>query len=133
MRIFRSPASSRQQHLEPRQRPLLQRFGQERVIRVGERLPGEIPGLVPAEVGLVEQDSHELRDGERGVRVVELDRDLPGERVPVGIDPAEAPHQVRQRAGDEKILLHEPQRLPHARGVVGIQHPREGFGGEPLG
>src|SRR4029453_19065707 len=47
---------ARQQYLEPRQWPLLQRLGQERVIRVGERPSGEIPSLVPAEVRLVEQD-----------------------------------------------------------------------------
>ena len=124
---------ARQQHLEPRQRPLLQRLGQERVIRVGERPSGEIPGLVPAEVRLVEQDSHELGDGQRRVGVVELDGDLPGKRVPVGIGAAEAPHQVRQRARDEEVLLHEAQCLSHARGVVGIEHPRQRFGGEPLG
>src|SRR4029453_11303918 len=76
---------ARQQYLEPRQGPLLQRLGQERVIRVGERLSGEIPGLVPAEVRLVEQDSHQLGDGQRWVRVVELDGDLARKRVPVGI------------------------------------------------
>ena len=65
--------------------------------------------------------------------VVELDRDLVGERAPVGIAPAEAPHEVRERAGDEEILLHEAQSLPHARGVVGIEDPRQGFGREPLG
>ena len=39
----------RQQQLEPGERPLLQRLGQQRVVRVGERPTGEIPGVVPAE------------------------------------------------------------------------------------
>ena len=87
---------AREQQLEPRQWPLLQRLGQERVIRVGERPSGEIPGLVPAEVRLVEQNSHQLGDGQRRVRVVELDGDLAGKRVPVGIGAPEAPHEIRQ-------------------------------------
>ena len=67
------------------------------------------------------------------MRVVELDGYLPRERVPVGIGAAEAAHQIRQRAGDEKVLLHEPQCLPQGRGVVGIEDSRQRFGGEPLG
>ena len=102
----------RQQQLEPRQWPLLQRLGQERVIRVGEGPSGEIPGLVPAEVRLVEQDSQELGDGERRVGVVELDRDLPGKLVPVRIRAAEPPHEIRQRARHQEVLLHEAQPCP---------------------
>ena len=45
--------------------------------------------------------------------VVELDRDLLGQRAPVALRPAEAPHEVGQRAGDEEILLHEAQALAH--------------------
>ena len=44
----------------------------------------------------------------------------------------EAPHEIGQRAGDQKVLLHKAQALPHARGVVGIQDPRERFGRERL-
>ena len=45
------------------QRPFLQRLGQQRVVGVGQRPPREVPGLVPAEVRLVEQDAHQLGDG----------------------------------------------------------------------
>ena len=69
----------------------------------------------------------------RRVRVVELDGDLVGQRAPVGVAAAEAAHEVGQRAGDEEVLLHEPQPLPHARGVVGIEHPGQRLGRERLG
>ena len=82
---------------------------------------------------LVEQNPHQLGDGHARVRVVELDGDLVGKRAPVGIGSAEAAHEIGERAGDQKILLHEAQALPHARGVVGIEDPRQGFGREPLG
>ena len=124
---------ARQQHLEPGERPFLQGLGQQRVIRVGQRPLGEVPGLVPAEVGVVEQNAHQLGDGQRRVRVVELDGDLLGQRAPIGVAAAEAPHEIGQRAGDQKILLHEAQPLPHARGVVGIEDARERFGRQRLG
>ena len=76
---------ARQQHLEPRERPLLQRLGQQRVVGVGERPLREVPGLVPAELRLVEQDPHQLGHGQGRVRVVELDRGLLGQRAPVGV------------------------------------------------
>jgi hypothetical protein len=64
--------------------------------------------LIPFQVRLVEQDPHQLGDGEGRVCVVELDGDLLGKRAPVGVAPAESPDQIRQRASDEKVLLHEP-------------------------
>ena len=92
----------RQHRLEPRQRPLLQRFGQQRVVRVGERALREIPGLVPPELRLVEEDPHQLGDRERRVRVVELHRDLVGQRGPVVAGRAEAADRVGQRAGHQE-------------------------------
>jgi hypothetical protein len=86
----------RQQHLEPAQRPSFQRLGQQRVVGVGERASGEVPCLVPSELRLIEQDPHQLGHGHAGMGVVELDCDLVGKRAPIGIVPAEAPHEVRQ-------------------------------------
>ena len=60
---------------------------------------------------LVEQDAHQFGDGQRRVGVVELDGDLVGKAAPVGVVAAEPAHEVRQRAGDQEILLHEAQRL----------------------
>ena len=87
---------TRQEQLEPRQRPFLQGLGQERVVGVGERPSGQVPGLVPAEARLVEENPHQLGHGQARMGVVELNRDLAGERAPVGVAPAEAPYEVRQ-------------------------------------
>ena len=54
---------ARQQHLEPRDRPFLQGFGQQGVVRVGQSPLREVPGLVPAEVRLVQQNAHQLGHG----------------------------------------------------------------------
>jgi hypothetical protein len=43
------------------------------------------------------------------VCVVELDGDLVGQRGPVVTEPAESTEDVRERAGDEEVLLGEAQ------------------------
>ena len=89
----------RQEQLEELDRPLLQRLGQQRVVGVGQGADGEVPGLVPAELRLVEQDAHQLGHGHRRVGVVELDGDLVGQRRPVvRRRRAEARDDVLQRA-----------------------------------
>ena len=118
---------ARQQHLEPLERPFFEGFGQKRVVRVRQRPLGQVPGLVPSEVRVVEQDSHQLGDGDRRMGIVELDGGPFGKRAPVGVAAAESSDQIRQRAGDEKVLLHEPQLLPLGRRVVGIEDPCERF------
>ena len=82
---------------------------------------------------IVEQDPHQLRHRHRRVRIVQLNRDFVRECVPIGIAATEAPHQIGQRAGYQKILLNKAQCLSHAGGVVGIQHPSQGFGCESAG
>ena len=66
------------------------------------------------------------------MRIVELDGDFFRKCSPVRVAAPEAPYEVSQRAGHEKILLQEAQPLPHARRVVRVKHPREGFGRERL-
>jgi hypothetical protein len=119
-----------QSDFEQSDRPGLQRLGQQGMIGVGERPDGQVPCFVPAQVGLIPQDAHQLGDGQRRMSVVELDRDLIGERMPVVAPAAEPRHDVGQRAGDQAILLHEPQALAARRRVVGIEDPRERLGGD---
>src|SRR5262249_10848935 len=45
---------TRQEHLEPDDRPFLERLGQKGMVRVCKSLLSDIPGLVPAELCLVE-------------------------------------------------------------------------------
>ena len=104
----------REQRLEQLDRPLLQGLGQQRVVGVRQGADGQVPRLVPAELGLVEQDAHQLGDGHRRVGVVELDRDLVRQRRPVVPAAAEPGDDVGQRAADEEVLLEEPQRPARA-------------------
>ena len=64
--------------------------------------------------------------------IVELDGDLLGQGVPF-ITPAPEPRDdVGQRAGDEEVLLDEPEVPAAGRGVVGIEDAGERLGGDFL-
>ena len=118
--------------LEEADGPPLQGLGQERVVGVGQRPAGQVPRLVPAEPGLVEEDPHQLGDGQRGVGVVELDRDLVGEGLPVVAAGAEPPDDVGERAADQEVLLREPQPLAGPGGVVGVEDAGQVLGRDLL-
>ena len=74
---------ARQQPLHQRNRPALERLGQQRVVGVGERRLRDLPGLVPFEPVEVDEDAHQFGDGDRGMGVVELHRDVVAERADV--------------------------------------------------
>src|SRR5579862_7306480 len=65
--------------------------------------------------------------------VVKLNRDFLGKRAPIRVGASEAPDQIGQRAGYQKIFLHEAQALSHARGIVGIEYARKRFSFKSLG
>ena len=67
---------SRQQLLKVVERPSFESLGQQRVVGVGQSPSCQIPGLVPTEARIIEQDPHQLRYRQCRVRIVELDRDL---------------------------------------------------------
>ena len=62
----------REQRAEEIDGPLLERLGQERVIRVGERRARDCPRFIPVERVLIHEEAHQFRYGHRRVRVVEL-------------------------------------------------------------
>src|SRR5215813_1367789 len=53
---------TREHSLKPDERPLLQSFGEPRMICIGQGPLGEVPSLVPTEMCFVEQNPHQLRD-----------------------------------------------------------------------
>ena len=80
--------------------------------------------MIPTQVGLVEQNPQELGNGQRRVRIVELDGDFLGKCVPIVMGAPETPQEIGDRRGHEEILLHEAQSLAEACRVIGIQDAR---------
>ena len=111
------------QHLaEHGQRPVLQRFRQQRVVGVGEGPARDLPGRLPFHAVLVDQQAHELGHGDGRVGVVQLHREFFVEALDRYALRAQDAQHVLQRTGHEKVLLLEPQFLALHRLVVGIQH-----------
>ncbi len=124
---------ARQQALDERHRPAFQRLRQQRVVRVGEGVPRDLPRRVPIHAALVDEQAHQLGHGDGGMRVVELDRDMLGEGAHVLVLGDVPPEQILQRGGGEEELLPEPEFLPRRRGVARIEHLRHGLQPHPLG
>src|SRR5262245_734606 len=124
---------ARQEQLERRDGPLFESLGQQRVVGVCQCSLSEVPSLIPSEMRLVEQDSHQLGDGNGRMGIVELNGYLFGKLVPAGIRASISPDQIGQRARDEKVLLQESQPLSAGCRVVRIEHPSERLGGERSG
>ena len=118
---------ARQHAAEQRQPPGLQRLGQQRVVGVGQRAPGDVPGLVPLQPVLVHQQPHQFGHRDRRMGVVQLRGEQvreAGERLALDVEQAQ---HVLQRAGDEEVLLRQPQALADLRLVVRIEHLAQGL------
>ncbi len=75
---------ARQKLSEERHGPFLQRLRQQRVIGVGEGVLRDVPGGVPVELVFINEQSHQLRHGQRRVRVVQLHGPFLVKRSPAG-------------------------------------------------
>ena len=120
---------TRQELFEEADRPLLEGFRHQGVVRVGERLGDNFPGFVPFQVLDVEEDAHHFGDGDGRVRIVQLDGDLFGEYLPiVVVQLLEAADDILQGSGAQEVLLFETQFLTVHGGIVRVQHLRNRFG-----
>ena len=117
-----------QQHPHQVDGPLLQRLGHDGVVGVGDGLPGDLPGLVPAHALLVHQHPHQLRHAQGRVGVVGVDADLVGEDGPVvAVGPLESLDDVRHAGGHEEVFLLQPQGLAGLGAVVGVEDAGDGL------
>ena len=59
--------------LQQRNGPLFESFGEDSVVGEEEHVGDDLPGFVPRNLLLVNENAHELRNGESRVGIVELD------------------------------------------------------------
>ena len=94
------------QHLD---RPGLQRFAHQGMVGIGEDLAGHLERLIPAELMLVNQQAHQLRNRQHRMRVVEMNRDFVCQ-VGVGfMQLVVAAEDVLHRRRYEEVLLPQAQ------------------------
>ena len=118
--------------LEQGHGPLLERLRQQRVIRVPHRRLRHLPRGVPGQVSLVDEDAHQLGDGQRRMRVVQVNGDLRRKGVEGLVIPLVPGDEISHRAGDQEVLLEEAQLLPRRHGVGRVQDLRDGLRGDLL-
>ena len=102
---------ARQQAPEQRQRPGLERLGQQRVVGVGERALRDVPGLVPGSSRSSTSSRISSATAIDGWVSLSWIANLSGKRAigaPLQVEQAQ---HVLQRAGDEEVLLLEAQPL----------------------
>src|SRR5438105_3425620 len=90
--------------------PCLERLRENGVIRVAEDALGNAPGAIPFEQLLIDENAHQFGDGNRWVRVVELNRHFVRKLFPSALRPfLESPDDILNRRRDEEVLLFESQ------------------------
>ena len=99
------------------------------MVRVGHRVARDVPGFFPFQAVHVHEQAHELRDRDRGMRVVELETVLVRERRKV-VAVARAPlaDHVLQAGRCEEVLLAQAQLLSVLGCGVRVQHHRDVLG-----
>ena len=113
--------------LEQGHGPFLEGLRQQRVIRVAHRRLRDLPRGVPGQLPLVHQDAHQLGDGQRRMRVVQVNGDLGRKRVEALVIQLIARHEVAHRAGNQEVLLEQAKLLPRRHCVGRIQDFRDGL------
>ena len=53
-------------------RPAFQRLRHDGMVRIGNRLRNDVPRSIPAHALLIHEDTHQFRDRQRGMRVVDV-------------------------------------------------------------
>ena len=98
------------------------------MVGIGHRAADQIPRLVPSVAAFVEQNAHQLRDGQGGVRVVDVHGRHIGQIVHGAVFFEMTADDVLDGGGDQEVLLRQPQRLALAVVVRRIQHLRDDLG-----
>ena len=124
---------SRQQVLDQRHGPGLERFRQQRVVRVVEDGRRGVPGELPRHPVHVDQQAHQLGHGDGRVRVVQLDRHVVGKRNELAVLLLVPPEKILQRRRGEEELLAQPQLVARGGIVAGIEHARDRFEAHAVG
>ena len=103
-------------------RPLLEGFRQKGMIGIAERVAGDLPCRLPVHAVFVDEKAHQFSNAYGGVGIVELDGKVAGKLTQVTSEQLVKSQHVLERAGNEEILLLEPQLFALDRFIVGVEH-----------
>jgi hypothetical protein len=76
------------------------------VIRVGKGADGQVPSDVPVHLFLIQKNTHEFRDGTRGMGVIKLDHGFVGKALEKSVIFFEAPSRcVRVLPAQNNVMM----------------------------
>ena len=123
----------REQSLERRHRPGLERLRQQRVVGVVEYGGGDRPGEVPWHAVQVDQEPHQLRHSNGRVRVVQLNGGMIRKRRELSLQLLVAADEILQRRRGKEVFLTQPQIKACRRVVARIEDARNRLEPHPIG
>ena len=91
--------------------PLLERLSHNGVVGVSEGVGNDVPSLLPAVAALVEEYSHQLRDSEGRVSIVDVDSNLLVEVLQCAVYVHVAHYDIADGSGAHEVLLAQTERL----------------------
>ena len=92
------------------------------VTGVSEGFNREGPRFGPIKLFFIKKQAHKFDNGQRGVRVVQLNRNLVRNQRQIFVVNFKAPQNIRNGSGCEKVFLLESKFTPHRVRVVGIKN-----------
>src|SRR6187402_1236778 len=95
------------------------------MVCIAKGVLGDLPRVIPTEVIHVHEKTHQLRDADRGVRIVQLHRPLEMKFLERSLANAMDTDHVLQGTGDEEVLLLEAKALALRCIVARIKHLRD--------
>ena len=113
---------TRKQAGEQLDRPFFQCLGHDGMVGVGHGLCGHFPCLVPLQLLLVQQDTHQLGNCYGGMGIVHLEGVLLIELADIGVFSLVTGDRLLHAGGDEEILLLQTQLFAGVMVVIRIQH-----------
>ena len=91
--------------------PTLQSLAHNSVVGVGQGIAGDLPGLIPTVVVLVQQQTHQLGHAQSGVGVIDVDGHLVGQVVQTAIGLQVLAQNGLEGGRYQQILLAQAQPL----------------------
>ncbi len=113
---------ARQQRFHQLLVPALQRFWHQGVVGVSKGAAGDRPGVIPAQLVLVDQHTQQFRDRNGWVRIVKLNHFKVRQLCQLAARQVVTTQNIRHGAGALEVLLHQTQFLARQMVVVRVEH-----------
>ncbi len=102
--------------------PFLQSLCHDGMVGIRAGSGGDIPGFVPAQIIIIQQDTHQFGNRHRRMGIVELESHFLRETMNIVMLPHIFLHCLLHGRGDKEILLFQAQLLACVMIVIGIEH-----------